>query len=351
MTYTTAQKKAYYAANPDKLAAKKKRQAKAPARPSTRRVAKVIQYAQTYTNPRRSGVVSSHSSLGGALSSASLIRYMSPFGKTEPPINSESLGNYLTYNCQGRLTISTSTTNQILVIFNPSVRGFYQVGAWTVATGAVLTGSAESSPLHKFRDSGDAPIQMRPQRAALRIQNLSSTNNTSGLVKVLMTSSPIEYQFSTTDKWSLTPANALELAGYVEKQPLSMEYSAKHFSTNAGEFVSSPATFSSYHGYGLGPFMQYESAYFPQFQVDKVLGDMPMNAIILLFDKVDTPNNYNITFGLQAALRFPANTIASELQKAHVQVMGDKYARFQAAISKALADNGSKKLLSVGSAE
>lgn len=345
MTYTAAQKKAYYAANPDKLAAKKARAAKAKAPPATRRAAsKAIMSNQRYINYSSSLSSSRRTSLGGGLSSADLVRYMSPFGKTEPPLNTESLGNYLTYNSQGRLAITTSTTNQILVIYNPSIRGIYQVGAFNITaiestSGVSISNSFDAAPLFKFKDNTDSPISYRPQRAAVKIQNLSSANNTSGLIKVFQTSSPLEYQY--VDTFNMLPSVAWEFKNYVEKQATTVEYTARHFTDNAVEFVISPATITAYHSYGITPFMSNSVAYKPQQQADAAQIDMSMNAILILFDKVDAPNTYNLTFGLQNAFRFPANTIPNELQTAHNQVIGDRYTRFQASVQKALVAKGS----------
>ena len=59
--------------------------------------------------------------------------YMSPFGKHFPPQNYNSLGNCVTAPLMSRFTVSTSTTESIVVVFSPSNRTIFQVGIWSVA--------------------------------------------------------------------------------------------------------------------------------------------------------------------------------------------------------------------------
>ena len=339
VNYTEAQKKAYYAAHPEKTRrAKPKAKATAKKKAAPRRIARTAYSSAGVFGP------SLRSSFGNSFTKASLINYMSPFGKTEPPKSKESMGNFICYPAQSRFNISTSTTEALVCVFCPSIRGVYQTGIWTYTNGTAIVGSLNAGPLYnKFVESNDAPLNYKVLRSGIKLINQTSTLNCGGLVKVLMSASPLEFQFQTTagNLGNLTVPCVQEFTNYVNNQPSTKEYSGSSFRDKESLFVIGPATHSAYNSYG-GLFMSSPALKGQQAQFETQMGDMSMCHLMIVFDKTDVVNNYTITFNTQSALRFPLNTLASELQKpAKPPSSGDS--DFLDNVHVALSENGSQK--------
>ena len=47
--------------------------------------------------------------------------------------------------------------------------------------------------------------------------------------------------------------------------------------------------------------------------------------VVVFFEPTSAANTYNLTFMVQAALRYPANTLLIDLSKPHIKTKSDKF--------------------------
>jgi hypothetical protein len=316
--YTPEQKAAYYAANPDKLKKKLEREAKnlqgGKARSSSKPWAQK-NYSKSY------GKLIDQSKMVKPKVSPFLrhlldVKYMSPFDKNcVPPVNPNSLGNFITVDLLSHLTLSSSTTDPIAMVFLPSSRNNRQVGFWNLATGANFGTWDSASPTFKFTSS-DAPTNIRPLRAGMKIRNSTRADTVSGVVRVLQTSSPIEWEWVAAGNIALTAGFATEMLNMVRTNSKTKEYTAQEFANGAHEIVIAPATMSAYNNYG-NQFQVDASVIDLQNAWEATVGDMSMNVVIVLFEASTDINIYNFTLGEQVACRYPQNTILGQMQRPH----------------------------------
>ena len=316
--YTAAEKARYYAANPDKLALKMKRDKENKNKNTYNK--KII--SKKVVEPRSGVKVSKPYSRSVSLLEAQ--SYMSPFGKEYPPQNPNSLGHFTTLSSVSRQTISTSTTNSKVFVFMPGVRGVFQTGLWDVTTGLFTGGSAAYGPTARFLNA-DAPINMRPLRAGVRIRNVTSNQDVGGMVRVLQQSAPLEWEFVNPISQDITTNMTAELESACSSNPRSYEKTGQSFIDGENEIVISPCTMSSYNSYGNAPFDAAAGASAYQSQVGSLGTDMPMNLVIILFEPTSAVNTYSLTFCEQMALRYPSNTVLNELGKPHSKVTDSKF--------------------------
>lgn len=300
--YTAQEKAEYYAHNPDKLKAKLEREAK-----------KGKKGKMPYKK-RAAPKAAVQKKNNGKLTLTQAQKEMSPFGKDYPPLNPHSLGNFTTFNSLSRHTLSTSTTDTKVFVFMPSVRGIYQAAEWNGTTGEE-TAPATMSPTYRF-SANDTPTAMRPLRAGIRIRNTTSNQDVGGVIRVLQTSSPIEWLFQSPSITWLTPAMVGELVASCRSNPKSVEYSSHSLCYGTNEFVIAPATSASYNSYGDAFKHQVSAASFQE-QLNSMLNDMSMNTLIIVFEPTSVINTYSITMCHQMALRYPANSVLNELAKSH----------------------------------
>lgn len=245
---------------------------------------------------------------------------MSPFGKEYPPSNPNSLGNFTCASLLSRATVVTSTSQSLVLVFTPSARNVYQASLWNAATGVRdASFSSAGAPTYRFYNT-DTPIGYRPLRAGLRIRNTTSAQDQGGAVRILQQSSPIEFEWASVTSppvnVDLTAAMATELAKATGSNPRAMEYTGVDLGTGLNEVVLGPATASSYNSYGPGAFssgsgnVEFQSAF------DAMKSDMPMNTLVIVFEPTATAQTYSLTLGVQAALRYPSNTLLGSLAKA-----------------------------------
>lgn len=299
--YTAEQKAKYFAENPDKLKAKLEREAKkgkAKPKPKARQPYAV-------SRPR----------VSREISSLLAHKYMSPFDKgVIPPYNNHSMGNFTCVNTLGRLTVTTSTQDPIIVIFAPSIRGVHQVGQWNGNNGNWVSNTELSSPTHKF-GSADTPISFRPLRAGVKIRNITSNHDLAGIVRILKQSSAIEFEWQTASTHSLLYNVSQELVSSTQTNPKSKECTGVELS-HAKEYVVSPATMANYNEYG-GPFASATALTAVSAQMGQLIQDMAMENVIICFEPTSVAQTYSLTFGEQMALRYPTNTLLSELSTSH----------------------------------
>lgn len=244
--------------------------------------------------------------------------YMSPFGKEVPPINPNSLGHFTCATLLARANLTTSTTQSIVLVFAPSARSIYQASAWNVATGVRdPTLSSASAPTYRFQ-SADTPIGYRPLRAGLRLRNTTPAQNQGGAVRILQQSAPIEFAWASVASppvnVDLTPAMVAELADATSSNPNAMEYTGVDLATGLNEVVLAAATMSEYNSYG-GQFANVSGNVQFQAAFDGLRSDMPMNTAVIVFEPTATAQTYSLSFCIQAALRYPSNTLLGDLAK------------------------------------
>lgn len=243
---------------------------------------------------------------------------MSPFNKVYPPFNNNSLGNFTTLNLISRATFSTSTTDALILMYNPSARGIFQTAIWNATTGAVVVGSVSSQamgPTWRFA-TADAPLSIRPMRAGLRLHNYTANQDLAGVVRILQQSSPVTFTGNWGASGAITVGLASDLYTGISDNAKSREMTGAELSTNKHEWIIAPATASQYNSYGL-PFEEVNnwSNFNTQFEAQE--NDMAMNHLFMVFEPTPTSQTYSVTFGLQAAGRYPTTSILQELAKPH----------------------------------
>lgn len=250
---------------------------------------------------------------GAKQSAASLIHMMNPFGKTYPPPG-PTLGSFLCINDIARHAFTTSTSHDLLVVFNPNVRGLYQVNTWD-QTGARDPYSYEFCPLYKYAPPAQAMEQYRPLRAGIKVKNLSPAQTRQGQLQVLVSDCPIDIPWSgsTLDVTSLGWAG---LAATVTGAQKAKTITAESLSVGQPTFVSFATSLSQYHSYGQSGFDV--SGTNPEIQAtwNKTAHDMPMSVTLLLFPQTAVVQTYEIEVCVQHASKFAQNTVLGSLQKA-----------------------------------
>lgn len=251
------------------------------------------------------------------------LMYMSPFGKIEPPVNNNSLGNFTTLNLLSRFEFSTSTTIRKVLLFNPSVRGIYQVALWNQDGSVASNDILDSSPTYKLRN--EAPVNMRPMRAGLRIRNTTANQDVAGIVRMLQQSSALEFEFINPLTSAVSVNFIDEIVQSVEQNPKSHEMTGQELCKGHNEQVISPCVYSQYNSYGNNPFNSNIGAEPLQVSFNNMVRDMPMNICVMVFEPTSSINTYSITLAEQVATRYPATTILNELGKSHIKSKNDDF--------------------------
>lgn len=315
--YTAEEKAAYYAANPDALKKKLEREAKDLKGGKSRSKSWASKdYSKSY-GKMVDASSASKTQVSPFLRHLLDVEYMSPYNKNSiPPANPNSLGNFVTMDLLSHAGLSVTTTGggvYSCFIFQPSARHVRQVwaGVLNPATGGTAISLDNISPLWKFT-SGEAPTNVRPLRAGVRIKNTTRQDTVAGMVRVLQTSSAIEWDFGAS--LALTPTMATEIINMVLTNPKTVEYSGQQFVDGRNEIVCAPATMAAYNSYGE-QFVATTAVADTETAWGNIVKDMPMNNIIILFDSVSAANTYSFGICEQVACRFPQNTVLSTLQR------------------------------------
>mgnify|MGYP006894002840 CR=1 FL=1 len=244
------------------------------------------------------------------------VEYLSPFNKNFPPMNPNSLGLGLVVSDFTRAPFSTSQTHKVILIYNPSCRGALQTGAWNASTGVSYAGGGSIgglSPTFKY-SSADAPLQLKPLRAGMRIKNLAPQIAREGSITVLQTASPVDIQFVPLS-YDINLATAQALVTAVETNPKSRQYTAEQLSTGNNELVSFPASSSAYNSYGK----KFNPGFASGDQAStwaEAIEDQSMSVTMIVFDVTPTAAQvYTLEFMGQSSLRYPQDTILGALQK------------------------------------
>lgn len=240
------------------------------------------------------------------------VRYMSPWGKSSPPMSPTSMGLALTVSDFTRTNLQTLVGSKKILIFNPSVRGAIQIGIWN-STG-VDQAFLVFSPTKRYATE-DTPLQYKPLRAGLRLKNLNPAQTRAGAVTVLQTASSLPLQIAP-GSYSLSQQTINDLIVAVESNPKSKQYTAEQLCQGTNELISFPVTFSSYSSYGatFNP-GQSEGDFASTWQAS--IQDMSMSNTIVIFDSSvqGQAQDYVIEAMVQANLRYPQQSMLGQMQK------------------------------------
>lgn len=267
------------------------------------------------------------------LSYSQSLEYMSPFGKTEPPSNNFSLGNFTTTNLLSRFTLTTSTTNNVIFVYNSGIRGIWQAACWESPTGAgtgtLIGGTHNQAPLYRFYNgsSETQPIAVKPLRSGVKLHNTTENQLVGGSVRCLQISSPLEWEFeggASAGTATLTENFKNELLQMANQHPQSVEYTGQELSKQESIFVTAPCNASAYNSYGNDFYTAASSTADFETCVNLFARDMSMNIMVFVFAPTSSAQKYTITMGAQYAFRYPANTILGENAKKHKATMTDE---------------------------
>lgn len=247
------------------------------------------------------------------------LKYLSPFDKNSTPPNlpaGGSLGNFLTVDNKSTFDVPTSTSDPLLILFQPSVRGAVNLAGYNLATGVAIANSSQWSTHNKYSVS-DTPAVSKCLRAGIRLNNVSSAQNRDSIVRVLSISSPLEFEFQSSTSCDFTTTFASELLTMARTHPKARTYTAEDLSTGTNELVVSPATNASYMSYGTELYNNSTTCTATQNQYRQASKDMAMNHVLIVLEPSNVVNKYTFTAMTQDAFRYPANTLLGALMSAH----------------------------------
>ncbi len=277
-----------------------------------------IIYILYYTEKmaKREAIAKVSSKLRKEFSKDEKLKYMSPFEKNGiGPVLPQSLGNYLVTDNIKRNTIATGSSEPLVLLFCPSVRGCANTILMNGSTGVHVAGSyTQYSTLEKYITS-DTPLVTRCLRAGLRIKNLTNGQSRGGVIRVLQISSPLNFAWVSPTVCDLTAAFANSLLDMARSHPRSRSYTAEELATGMNELVIAPATNAAYNSYGDEFFSNSYSCADMQDAFERSQRDMSFNNVILVFEPVNPGNSYEVINMTQDGMRFPANTLLNTLQK------------------------------------
>lgn len=274
------------------------------------------------------------------MSYGAALKYYNPFDKSNTPIYStSSMGNFNCMNNIGNLELTVSSAPQI-VIFNPSVRGVFQVVAYNGLTGGSNNDGPLASPTYRYASEDTTPVSYRPMRAGIKIVNTTKNDNIGGSLDIIQLSSNVEWEFVTNASRDITAANLAEILD-LKNSNKCCTYSAHSLQKEMLSVVF-PATYSAYNSYGSRAFDSSTANADYQSSLIQPTGDMPMNLVIMIFNGVTVNNTYNIKFCTQSAMRFPSASLFNQMSITNKQPV-DK--DFEDKLNKAVASsNGIHKL-------
>ena len=242
------------------------------------------------------------------------LKYLSPFDKNGiPPVLSMSLGNFLTVDNISNFTVTTSTTDFVLLFFMPSVRGAVNLQG-NNADGTGILNSSQWSTNFKYSNA-DAPVVSSCLRAGLRINNTTNSQSRDSVVRVLQHSSPYEIEWASATSCNFTQNFVNELATMCRTHPKSRVYSAEELATGINELVVSPCTAAAYNSYGNVHYNAGISCQDIQDQFNEAQKDQSMNHVLILFEPTATVNKYQVSCLTQDRFRYQANTLLNTLSK------------------------------------
>ncbi len=251
----------------------------------------------------------------------SQISYMNPYGKVNPPLNIMSLGNFCTVSNKSQNTLSTNGPLGApkVLLFLPSVKASVNCLVFDGTSGNVQASSHLFSTMVKYGTS-DTPLQAKCLRAALKIINTTNSTDRSSTVSILQISSPIdlEWQAATgAGELNLTSACAQNIVNMVSSHPRTATYSANYLANSKENCcVIGPSVGSGYNSYGTEPFLGPISDPNSRIGFDRSQKQMSMNNLIVVFPNSASVNDYLIQIMTQDALRFDANSLLGQMQKA-----------------------------------
>jgi len=245
--------------------------------------------------------------------------YMNSFKQQYMPIMPlPSTGNSLFIKNYKSGTITTGN-NPICLFIVPSCRGTVQAIAWDMVTGVYVANSVQNlSPTWKY-GTEDAPEYHGNVRCCAKIQNITSNDKKAGVVRVLQTSNPLEFEFVLATPIYLTTASAGTILEGIRNNPRSRTYGADFFSDSADKTIIG----------GISSMINY-SAWGKAFNNGTTDGDISsmllesqksdnnfhMNNICILFEPTGADaNTYEISITNDSKNRYHNSTLLSTLQK------------------------------------
>jgi len=212
-------------------------------------------------------------------------------------------GAFVTTPCVARNVLPTPTSGgptYVICHWTPNHRRGWIIQSNNVA-GAFLG-------LNHLSEAG--PSSIRPLCATLKMRNYTESDKISGIVRVLMLSEPLDWEFSDLNTAELSTNFVNELSNMMSSHPGVKSYSGASFQTGK-KFV--------FHPTSLTQFKLYEPYDVSTTNADlctmiKNAGTLnPMSTLILQFGATSNANSYDISLHTQDATRFPANTMYSQL--------------------------------------
>lgn len=261
-----------------------------------------------YGSTSRGTAWSVGSSIPRGVSLSTALNYMDPTGKVEPPLSTDSLGNFVTLTSLRRGSITPSSSNGgYFVIVQPTMSSSYRVMI-VPRTGSPIVAFEHLNTLY-----ADSPSSVKPLRAAMKLRNSTIMTSLTGTIRTLMLSVGLTWEFTNTTDHILTGTMMTSLESMINENPRVTTYLASQMSVKEHLFVLPPASHSAYNTYQafFNPTTSLE------LHNDLVLGaeKMAFSTLIIAIDEPSVANDYSWTYIEQTALRYPANTILNALSK------------------------------------
>jgi len=233
------------------------------------------------------------------------LEYMDAQGKTQPPASSTSLGMFTTLPGVQRWVGSTATTADQYYVFQftpSSIRGIFwnKIGAGDNAIAAIRINQLQANP----------GVSMRPLRYSVCVRSTGTLVNTAGMMRALMTSNSLDWSAAFSAPTTVTAAFCTSIESMVLGAPTTRSYTLNELTTGY------KSVFFPVSNVGYNEWQTVTEA--ATIQDNLVEGSVreSLSTLILCFPTSGIAVPYEIVLYSQDAVRYPANTILSSMQRA-----------------------------------
>lgn len=235
------------------------------------------------------------------------LNYLSGFQNRTVFHDDQASGKHVSLNTVSRFTISTGTTSPKVLVFNPSMQGYYQTMFFD-ATG-VQSVNLAPSPLSRIAAT-EPPVTSKTLLSSLRIINTTQSDMVGSSVRACIISSGLEPEWVNATSNDVTTNFASECIQFIRESSQTRTLSA-HTLTDQREIILARASSSDAHTFK--PFQNASSVAGFQSQWDAAKTYQSHNMVLILLEPSTNTNSYEISLGELTAARYSQTSILSSL--------------------------------------
>lgn len=234
--------------------------------------------------------------------------YMDPEGKTHPPATDGSYGNLTPVQGVLRQGISSSTSQDIFLIFQwtpTELRGVFvqNDGTWNIGTFSIP------------QLMSNIPYATRALRMSVEICNTTSYTNSVGQVQVAMSPQQIKWEdlINTGTGLHFTAGGINSLGSFLSSYTNTQTYAASEF-LHPKKWIFYPVSHVGYHewlDYGNTNYSSFGPGYLSY--LSPGADQDALSTMIVRISPSAVVNNYVFTVRIQEACRYPLNTVLGNM--------------------------------------